>query len=160
MAQHASWVSGAADECAEFLLAARLASLLLLDLRFLGGIEEEGAGGELHVAMADTSFSLVLFLGTRREFERTGALGWGALGLFTLELFREALGMGSRGFLGIGALELTLFLFLGTVFLISKRRDWAVAGSWTQLRRLWGKGEVTELFTDHLQSKTKLRIYL
>ena len=156
MAQRASWVSGAADECAEFLLAARLASLLLLDLRFLGGIEEEGAGGELRVAMADTSFSLVLFLGTRREFERTGALGWGALGLFTLELFCKALGMGSRGFLGIGALELTLFLFLGTVFLISKRRDWAGAGSWTQLRWLWWKGEVTQTLIFFHQKANKI----
>ena len=73
--------------------------------------------------MADTSFPLLLFLGTQRKFERTGLLGWGTLGAFTLELFQEALGMGSRGFLGIGALEFTFVLLRGTVFLDSKRRD-------------------------------------
>ena len=85
MAQRASWVSGAADEFSPFLLAARLASLLLLVLRFLGGTEERGAGEELCVAMADTSFSL-LFLDTSRELERTGLLEWGTLGALTLEV--------------------------------------------------------------------------
>ena len=94
--------------------------------------------------MADTSFSLLLFLGTQRKFERTGLLGWGTLGLFTLELFQEALGMGSRGFLGIGALEFTFDLLRGTVFPDSKRRDWVGSGSWTQFRWRWWKGEVTK----------------
>ena len=51
----ASWVSGAADEISAFLLAARLACLLLI-LRFLGRTEERGAGDEPRVAMKDTSF--------------------------------------------------------------------------------------------------------
>ena len=71
--------------------------------------------------MADTSFSLLLFLGTRREFERTELLGWGTLGSQTLELFQEALGMGSRGFLGIGALEFTRESLRGIVSIDSKR---------------------------------------
>ena len=58
-----SWVSGAADELSAFLLAARLACLLLLILRFLGGTEERGAGDEPRVAMADTSLFLRLSLG-------------------------------------------------------------------------------------------------
>ena len=87
--------------------------------------------------MADTSFSLLLFLGTRREFERTELLGWGTLGSQTLELFQEALGMGSRGFLGIGALEFTRESLRGIVSIDSKRRDGGGAGSWTQFRWLW-----------------------
>ena len=58
----ASWVSGTAEEFSVFLLAARLACLLLLILRFLGATEERGAGNEPRVAMADTSF-LRLLLG-------------------------------------------------------------------------------------------------
>ena len=126
MAQLASWVSGAADEFSFFLLVARLASLLLLVLLFLGGAEERGAGEELRIAMADTSFSL-LFLGTSRKLERTGLLEWGTLGALTLGVFREALGMGSRGFLGIGSLEFTFTLFLGTVFKFQTAR---LGGSW------------------------------
>ena len=137
MAQRASWVSGAADESPAFLLAARLACLLLLILCFLGGAEERGAVDELRVAMADTSFSLFLFLGTWREFERTELLGWGTLGSETLELFQEALGMGARGFLGIGTLEFTRESLRGTVSVDSKRRDGGGAGSWTQFRWLW-----------------------
>ena len=52
----ASWISGAADDLSAFLLAAHLACLLLLILRFLGGTEERGAGDEPRVAMVDTSF--------------------------------------------------------------------------------------------------------
>ena len=83
-------------------------------------MEERGAGGEGRVAMADTSLSLefsLLFLGTLRELERTELLGGEALGVLRLELYQEALGMGSRGFLGIGSLAFTVILFLGTVLL-------------------------------------------
>ena len=56
MAQRASWVIGAADDFSAFLLAARLACLLLLILRFLGGTEERGAGDEPRVAMRTPLF--------------------------------------------------------------------------------------------------------
>ena len=82
-------------------------------------------------------FSPLLFLGTQHKFECTELLGWGTLGLFTLELFREALGMGSRGFLGIGALEFTHDSLRGNAFLDSMRRDGGGTGSWTQFRWLW-----------------------
>ena len=136
MAQRASWVSGTADELSAFLLAARLACLLLLILRFLGGAEERGAGDGLRVAMADILFSLSLRLGICWECECTESSGWGALETLSLELFREALGMGARIFLGTDTLEFPLESLLGTVFVDSKRRDGGGAGSWTQFRRL------------------------
>ena len=64
----------------EFLLAVRLACLLLLILHFLGGAGERGAAVEPLVAMADTSFSLFLRSGTCLGYERIESLGMGALG--------------------------------------------------------------------------------
>ena len=120
----------------EFLMAVRLACLLLLILHFLGGAGERGAAGEPCVAMADTSFSLFLCSGTCLEYERTELLGLGALETETRELCREALGMGARTFLGIDTLEFALESLRGTVFVDSKRRDGDGVGSWTQFRRL------------------------
>ena len=120
----------------EFLLATHLACLLLLILHFLGGAGERGAAGEPRVAMADTSFSLFLRLGTCWEYERTELLGLGALETESLELCREALGMGARTFLGIDILEFALESLRGTVLVDSKRRDGGGVGSWTQFRRL------------------------
>ena len=74
--------------------------------------------------MADVSLSQkfsLLFLGTLREFGCTEVLGVGALGAERPELYQEALGMGSRGFLEIGSLAFTVTLFLGTVLLVSTR---------------------------------------
>ena len=105
----------------EFLLAARLACLLLLVLHFLGGAGERGAAGEPLVAMADASFSLFLRSGTCLGYERIELLGFGALE--TLELCKEAMGMGARKFLGNDTLEFSLESLRDTVFVDSKRRD-------------------------------------
>ena len=139
MAQHASGVSGAAGTSPEFLLAARLACLLLLILRLLGGAGERGAADEPLVAMADTSFSLFVCLGTCLGYEHTELLGWGTLESETLELCKESLGMGARALLGIVTLE----SLQGTGSVDSKRRDEGGAGSWIQFRRLSWKGAVT-----------------
>ena len=120
----------------EFLLAARLACLLLLILHFLGGAGERGASDEPRVAMADTSFSLFLRSGTCLGCESRESLGMGALGTETLELCRESLGMGAWVFLGTETLELSLELLRGTEFGDSMRQDRGGAGSWTQFRRL------------------------
>ena len=120
----------------EFLLAARLACLLLLILHFLGGAGERGAADAPRVAMADTSFSLFLRSGTCLGYERRELLGLGALETETLELCKEALGMGARAFLRIDTLEFSLESLRGTVFVDSKRRDLGGVGSWTQFRRL------------------------
>ena len=103
----------------EFLLAARLACLLLLILHFLGGAGERGASEEPRVAMADISFSLFLRSGTCLGCERRESLGMGTLGTETLELSREcieSLGMGARVLLGTETLELSLESLWGTVF--------------------------------------------
>ena len=95
------------------LSLARLSILPFLDLLFLEGREE-------HVALADILFSLVfslLILGTERECEHTELRGGEALGTGKLELYQEALGIGSRGFLGIESLLFTA-LFLGTVLFL------------------------------------------
>ena len=135
MAQRASGVSGAAEMVPEFLLAARLACLLLIP-HFLGGAGERGASDEPRVAMADTLFSLFLRSGTCLGYELIALWGLGALETETLELCKEALGMGARAFLGIDTLELSLESLRGTVFVDSKRRDGGGVGSWTQFRRL------------------------
>ena len=126
-----------------FLLAARWACLLLLILHFLGGAGERGTAGGPRVAMADILFSLTLRLGTRWEWECTELPGWGALGTLSQKLFREALGTGSRIFLGTDILEFPLESLRGTVLVESKRRDRGGAGSWIQFRRLSWKGTVT-----------------
>ena len=92
----------------EFLLAARLACLLLLILHFLGGAGERGATGGPRVAMADILFSLFLRSGICWEYECTKLSGWGALETLSLELCREVLGMGERIFLGTDTLEFAL----------------------------------------------------
>ena len=134
---------------------ARLSALLFLDLRFLGGREGR-------VAMADTSFSLLfslLILGTGRECECAELRGGEALRTGKLELYQEALGMESRGFLGIESLFCTV-LSLGTVFLGSTRWDWLGLGSWIQWRRLSCNGEVTYLMVTSSQFTEKtLQVY-
>ena len=143
LAKRASGVSGATETSPEFLLAARLACLLLLILRLLGGAGERGAADEPRVAMADTLFSLFVCLGTCLGYERTELLGWGTLESETLELCKESLGMGARALLGIVTLEFTLESLRGTGSVDSKRRDKDGAGSLIQFRRLSWKGAVT-----------------
>ena len=60
MAQRSSGVTGAAELAAAFLLTALRACLLLLLWHFLGRDGVRGAPDEPRVAMADTSFSLLL----------------------------------------------------------------------------------------------------
>ena len=102
-------VTGAVGIAPEFLLAARLACLLLFILHFLGGAGERGASKEPRIAMTDTTFSLFLRSGTGLGCER-----------------RESLGMGARVFLGTETLELALESLWGTVIVGSNtaRRGW------------------------------------
>ena len=108
-----------------------------------GGAGESGAADEPGVAMADTSFSLFLCLGTCLGYERTELLGWGTLESETLELCKESLAMGARALLGIVTLEFTLESLRGTGSVDSKWRDEGGAGSWIQFRRLSWEGAVT-----------------
>ena len=85
-----------AETFLEFLLAARLACLLLLILRLLGGAGERGAADEPRIVMADTSSLFSVCLGTCLGYECTELLGWETLGSETLELCKESLGMGAR----------------------------------------------------------------
>ena len=124
----------------------RLACLLLLILRLLVGAGERGAADKPRVAMADTSFSLFVCLGTCLGYDRTELLGWGILESETLELCKESLGMGARALLGIVTLEFTLDSLRGTGSVDSKQRDEGGAGSWIQFRRLSWKGAVTMAF--------------
>ena len=95
------------------LSLARLSILPFLDLLFL-------EGGEEHLALSDILLVLVfslLNLGTEQECAYTELRGEEALGTERLELYQEALGIGSRGFLESESLFLTT-LFLGTVLLL------------------------------------------
>ena len=60
----------------------------------------------------------------------------GNTGVRNTRIIQRALGMGARGFLGIGALEFTRESLRGTVAVDSKRRDGGEAGSWIQFRWL------------------------